>query len=89
MNMVTKPIISPDFMIEDIHKIREYNYEVTKNMSIEEKIAYEKLSDDIGKLVYIGKERNKQFSSRFKQTNPITPIYNSREELEEKAVYDE
>ena len=35
-----KPIISPDFTIEDIHKIREYNYEVTKNMSIEEKIAY-------------------------------------------------
>ena len=35
-----KPIISPNFTIEDIHKIREYNYEVTKNMSIEEKIAY-------------------------------------------------
>ena len=35
-----KPIISPDFTIEDIHKIREYNYEVTKDMTIEEKIAY-------------------------------------------------
>ena len=35
-----KPVISPDFTIEDIHKIREYNYEVTKNMTIEEKIAY-------------------------------------------------
>ena len=35
-----KPIISPNFTIEDIHKIREYNYEVTKNMTIEEKIAY-------------------------------------------------
>ena len=39
-DMVTKPIISPNFTIEDIHKIREYNCEVTKNMSIEEKIAY-------------------------------------------------
>lgn len=37
---MNKPVISPDFTIEDIHKIREYNYEVTKNMTIEEKIAY-------------------------------------------------
>lgn len=35
-----KPVISPDFTIEDIHKIREYNYEVTKNMTLEEKLAY-------------------------------------------------
>lgn len=32
--------ISPDFTIEDIHKIREYNYEVTKNMTVEEKLFY-------------------------------------------------
>lgn len=38
--MVEKPIISPDFTIEDIHKIREYHYEVTKNMTDEEKIRY-------------------------------------------------
>ena len=35
-----KPILSPDFTIEDIHKIREYNYEVTKNMTLEEKLAH-------------------------------------------------
>ena len=35
-----KPVLSPDFTIEDIHKIREYNYEVTKNMTVEEKIEY-------------------------------------------------
>ena len=35
-----KPIISPNFTIEDIHKIREYNYEVTKNMTLEEKLVY-------------------------------------------------
>ena len=35
-----KPDISPDFTIEDIHKIREYNYEMTKDMSFEERKAY-------------------------------------------------
>ena len=33
-------VISPDFTIEDIHKIREQNYERTKDMTITEKIAY-------------------------------------------------
>jgi hypothetical protein len=33
-------VISPDFTIDDIHKIREHNYERTKNMTTEEKIAY-------------------------------------------------
>lgn len=34
--------ISPDFTIEDIHKIREYNYEITKNMTVIEKRNYYK-----------------------------------------------
>ncbi len=38
--MVEEPIISPDFTIEDIHKIREYYYEVTKDMTDEERIRY-------------------------------------------------
>jgi hypothetical protein len=33
-------VISPDFTIDDIHKIREQNYERTKNMTTEEKILY-------------------------------------------------
>ena len=33
-------VISPDFTIEDIHKIREQNYERTKNMTVVEKVAY-------------------------------------------------
>ena len=34
-----KPLdISPDFTIEDIHKIREHNYEMTKNMTRQEKM---------------------------------------------------
>ena len=34
------PDISADFTIEDIHRIREYRYEETKEMSIQEKITY-------------------------------------------------
>ncbi|MDE6748172.1 MAG: hypothetical protein K2K21_03795 [Lachnospiraceae bacterium] len=35
-----KPILSPDFTIEDIHKLREYNYEITKDMTDEERMDY-------------------------------------------------
>lgn len=35
-----KPILSPDFTIEDIHKLREYNYYITKDMSPQEKMDY-------------------------------------------------
>jgi hypothetical protein len=32
--------ISPNFTIEDIHKIREKNYEITKNMAEQERRDY-------------------------------------------------
>ncbi len=35
-----KPILSPNFTIEDIHKLREYNYYVTKDMTSQERIDY-------------------------------------------------
>lgn len=35
-------ILSPDFTIEDIHKLREYNYNKTKDMSPEERRNYYK-----------------------------------------------
>ena len=38
--MIAKPIISPDFTIEDIHKIREYHYELTKDMPTQERIHF-------------------------------------------------
>ena len=38
--MIMEPIISPDFTIEDIHKIREYHYELTKDMTTQEKINF-------------------------------------------------
>lgn len=37
---MNKVVISPDFTIDDIHKIREKNYEHTKHMSMDEKLAY-------------------------------------------------
>ena len=33
-------VISPDFTIEDFHKIREQNYERTKDMTVADKVAY-------------------------------------------------
>lgn len=33
-------VISPDFTIEDIHKLREYNYEMTKDMTDKERMDY-------------------------------------------------
>ena len=38
--MVTKLIISPDCTIEDIHKIQEYHYELTKDMTLQEKLDF-------------------------------------------------
>lgn len=38
--MVAMPEISPDFTIDDIHKIREYHYELTKDMSRQEKMDF-------------------------------------------------
>ena len=35
-----KPVLSPDFTNEDIHKLREYNYYQTKDMTIQERIDY-------------------------------------------------
>ncbi|MDE7183215.1 MAG: hypothetical protein K2O40_01820 [Lachnospiraceae bacterium] len=35
-----RPFLSHDFTIEDIHKLREYNYYQTKDMSKQERIDY-------------------------------------------------
>ena len=35
-----KPVISPQFTIEDIHKLREYNYYLIKDMTTQEKVDY-------------------------------------------------
>ena len=38
--MKPKLKISPDFTLEDIRKIRDYSYEMTKNMTPKEMIDY-------------------------------------------------
>lgn len=35
-----KPVLSPDFTIEDIRKLREYNYNVTRSMTADQVIEY-------------------------------------------------
>lgn len=35
-----KPILSPNFTIDDIHKLREYNYYLTKDMTPQERMDY-------------------------------------------------
>ena len=35
-----KPVLSLDFSIEDIHKLREYNYYKTKDMTPQERMDY-------------------------------------------------
>ena len=37
---IPMPDISPDFTIEDIHKIREYHYETLRDATPEERAAY-------------------------------------------------
>ena len=37
---IPKPDISPDFTIEDIHKLREWHYECRKGMSVQEVISH-------------------------------------------------
>ena len=38
--MIEKPILSPEFSVEDIRKMRTYTAEVMKNMTTDEIIAY-------------------------------------------------
>lgn len=37
---MSRVVVNPNFTIDDIHKIREENYERTKNMSVKEKVVY-------------------------------------------------
>ncbi len=35
-----KPVLSSDFTIDDIHKLRVYNYYLTKDMTLQERMDY-------------------------------------------------
>jgi hypothetical protein len=43
---VPKPKISPDFTMDDIHKIREWHYECLKDATIEERKDYYRKSSE-------------------------------------------
>jgi hypothetical protein len=44
--------ISHDFTVDDIHKVREYHYELTKDMTTEERRAfYKKGADETEKRI--------------------------------------
>ena len=43
-----EPILSHYFTVEDIHKVREYNFEITKNMSPDELRNFYKKGADEG-----------------------------------------
>ena len=56
-------VISPDFTIDDIHKIREYSYEITKDMTTEERTAYyrsasERVNNEINKIREVNNSKN-------------------------------
>lgn len=57
--------ISPDFTIEDIHRIREYNYEATNHMTVEEKLHYYNTprTDAEEKIGRLREKRNADFSN--------------------------
>jgi len=44
--------ISPDFTLEDIRKIRDYNYEITKDMAEKERDSYYRRRSDIAMKWY-------------------------------------
>ena len=47
-----KPVISPNFTIEDIHKIREWNYERRKNMTFDEyQIEIKKSREEFNSII--------------------------------------
>jgi len=59
---MNKPNISPNFTIDDIHKIREYHYEITKNMSVKERAAfYKEGADKIKQKIAIRKKSKEPF----------------------------
>ena len=58
-----KPVLSPHFTIEDIHKVREYNYEVTKHMTDEERMDL-KIKENID-FSFVNSMLRKQYCENF------------------------
>jgi len=56
---IPEPDISPDFTIDDIHKIREYNYERLKDATHEERMEYYRQS-------------KREFDARIEVVRPVS-----------------
>jgi len=54
---MTKPNITPDFTVDDIHAIREYNYEMTKDMTPGERESYYKAKANKVRAEMAGRKR--------------------------------
>jgi hypothetical protein len=57
---IPKPELSPDFTIDDIHKIREWNYEILKDATIEEQINFYRKSSERVQAMIEERRREKQ-----------------------------
>jgi len=52
INTIPEPDLSPDFTIDDIHKIREWHYRQLKDAAIEEQMAfYSEGSQDVLRMI--------------------------------------
>jgi hypothetical protein len=58
---IPKPDISPAFTVDDIHKIREWNYERRKDATVEERLA------DINK----GAEKTRRAIEEIRRANAL------------------
>lgn len=56
-------VISPDFTVEDIHRIREYHYELTKDMTTQERINF---YNEGGRAFLAEMEKKKQQKAQIK-----------------------
>lgn len=52
-------------------------------------LLYDNPDDKEGTLVFYGDTQDDEYAKWFDQDKPITPIYNSKDELEDMMVYDE
>jgi hypothetical protein len=59
---IPKPELSPDFTIDDIHKIREWNYERLKDATVEERLADIRRQAEPG-IKEIEARRNRNFQT--------------------------
>jgi len=49
---IPKPVLSPNFTIDDIHRIREWHYEQLKEATIEERMTfYREGSKDVLRMI--------------------------------------